>query len=90
MLNGLRRGLSALPRGVNKGYKNNLNTIITRSMVDLAKKEQGEETIYIRKMEASRKEALEEKMAEILQRHHEDAEHQALVNLLGSYIFVYS
>jgi hypothetical protein len=41
-------------------------------------------------MEASRKEALEEKMAEILQRHHEDAEHQALVNLLGSYTLVYS
>jgi hypothetical protein len=83
MLNGLRRGLSALPRGVNKGYKNNINAIVTRSLVDLSKKEQGEEAIYIRKMEASRKEALEEKMSEILQRHHEDAEHQALLNLLG-------
>jgi len=82
MLSGLRRGLVALPRGVNKGFKNNMN-IITRSMaIDLSKKEQGEETIYIRKMEAARKQLLEEKMAEILERHHSDEEHQALVNLL--------
>lgn len=81
MINGFRRSLIAIPRGVNKGFKNNMN-IISRSLVDLSKKEQGEETIYIRKSEASKKKVLEEKMNEILQRHHEDVEKQALVNLL--------
>lgn len=56
--------------------------IITRSLVDLNAKEQGEETIYIRRQEAARKKALEEKMTEILQRHHEDEEQQALLKLL--------
>lgn len=85
MLNGLRRSLViSLPRNAKLGLTKNTNMrIITRSVVDLSKKEQGEETIYIRKMEASKKKELEEKMSEILARHHEDQEHQALVDLLG-------
>jgi hypothetical protein len=85
MLSGLRRSLViSLPRNAKLGLANkNTMKIMTRSMVDLSKKEQGEETIYIRKMEASKKQELEEKMAEILARHHEDEEHQALVGLLG-------
>lgn len=86
MFNGLRRSLVALPKGLNNGLRSNMK-IMSRSLVDLNAKEQGEEAIYIRRMEASRKKELEEKMAEILQRHHADEEQQALVNLLGEKFF---
>lgn len=88
MFNRLRRSLVTLPKGLNTGLRSNMK-IMSRSLVDLSAKEQGEETIYIRKMEATRKKELEEKMAEILERHHADEEHQALVNLLGRLFLFY-
>lgn len=86
MLQGLRRGINYIPKVTRTLKYNNVNVInITkRSMVDLVSKEQGEEAIYIRKVESERKKAREEKMAEILQRHHEDEEKQALVKLLDA------
>jgi len=84
MLQGLRRGIITLPKAT-KSFKNmNGLNIVSRSMVELATKEQGEEAIYIRRVENERKKVLEEKMAEILQRGQNDEEKQALVKLLES------
>lgn len=65
-----------------------MGSVISRSMVDLSTKEQGEELSYIRRMENERKEALKRQMEEIMEREHNDQDKQALINMLGIYFSV--
>jgi len=86
MMNGLRRGVSAIAPQMRSGLQHNvrMGVVVSRHMVDLATKEQGEEVSYIRRQEHERKARLRAQMEEILAREQHDEEHQALVNVIES------
>ena len=91
MMNGLRRGVSAIAPQMRSGLQHNvrMGVVVSRHMVDLATKEQGEEVSYIRRQEHERKARLRAQMEEILAREQHDEEHQALVNVIGNILILY-
>ena len=77
--------MSLAPRVAN-GLKNKTNmvgVVLSRRMVDLATKEQGEELTYIRRLENEKKRKIREQMDEILAREHHDEDKQALISMIG-------
>lgn len=86
MLQGLRRSALTLAPRVANGMKNKtslMGGVISRNMVDMVAKEQGEELTYIRRLENERKMKLKQQMDEILDREHSDEDKQALINMIG-------
>ncbi|CAE7884669.1 unnamed protein product [Symbiodinium microadriaticum] len=87
MMHGLRRSMVSIAPRVANGLKNKSNvmgTVLSRSLVDLSTKEQGEELTYIRRLENQKKQELREKMEAILAREQNDKDKQALISMIES------
>ena len=77
----------ALAPRVANGLKNKTNVVgvvLSRRLVDLSTKEQGEELTYIRRMENEKKQKLRDQMNAILEREHHDEDKQALISMIGT------
>lgn len=83
-MHGLRRSFTAVaPRAARSFNKPNVMGVLSRNMVTLEQKEQGEEAAYIRKVEYELSQKRQAKMDAILARHDDDEHKQALLNLVG-------
>lgn len=83
-MHGLRRSFTAVaPRAARSFNKPNVMGMLSRNMVTLDQKEQGEEAAFFRKREFEESQARQAKMDAILARHDDDEHKKALLNLVG-------
>lgn len=85
-MHGLRRSFTAVaPRAARSFNKPNVMGVLSRNMVTLDQKEQGEEAAYFRRVEYDEAQKRQAKMDAILARHDHDEHKQALLKIVGKF-----